>query len=410
MKIHQRQQRSTHAAIAAAIFTFTLLSGFILVISKPATTYAQRSTAPYFSVESYDEMKRISQAATTVEYGYDYSLQSEKNAESIYRIVVMNRGYLTFTADNPYKSAYDGTLQTTLGLLEVTGNCLWEHKYDYNYEESSAHSYNIGLDVGVYYFYVRNNSCELKDVNTVMQYHFNLTETEQYEIEPNNTRAIAQDYSFGSTISGEYGCRVDDIISDEIADDYFRMYFVKDRGYDFTFSMQTKGLYRNGFHLEDSSGREIADSSDLSKGTYSYDCEKTGYYYLHITNGPISAVSIVQPYSFTVEEYFESPKTSISKIKRSGTSAVVKWKKKDGITAYQFQCDNSYNKVADAEIRTIEDPNVTSFTFTGLRKKKSYYVRVRTYTTANGKTVYSSWSKIEKIKKIKTKKARKSKK
>ena len=33
-----------------------------------------------------------------------------------------------------------------------------------------------------------------------------------------------------------------------------------------------------------------------------------------------------------------------------------------------------------------------------LRKKKTYYIRVRAYTVYNGKTVYGRWSKVKKVK------------
>lgn len=46
--------------------------------------------------------------------------------------------------------------------------------------------------------------------------------------------------------------------------------------------------------------------------------------------------------------------------------------------------------------KTVKMTNkTTSKTIKGLKSGKRYYVKVRTYKVSNGKTYYSSWSKVK---------------
>lgn len=42
--------------------------------------------------------------------------------------------------------------------------------------------------------------------------------------------------------------------------------------------------------------------------------------------------------------------------------------------------------------------NTNKYTFKNLKKKKKYFVRVRTYKKSGGETYYSKWSNVMKIK------------
>ncbi|MCD7797441.1 MAG: hypothetical protein LUG95_07590 [Clostridiales bacterium] len=46
---------------------------------------------------------------------------------------------------------------------------------------------------------------------------------------------------------------------------------------------------------------------------------------------------------------------------------------------------------------TVKGAKKTSKTTRGLKSKKTYYVRIRTYKTVDDKKVYSSCSKVQKI-------------
>jgi len=70
----------------------------------------------------------------------------------------------------------------------------------------------------------------------------------------------------------------------------------------------------------------------------------------------------------------------------------VSWKpQKTQTTGYQIQY--STRESFKSGRKTVSIPkNTTSKTITNLTSKKTYYVRIRTYRTVNGKKYYSAWS------------------
>ena len=73
---------------------------------------------------------------------------------------------------------------------------------------------------------------------------------------------------------------------------------------------------------------------------------------------------------------------------------VVKWKKTATAKGYQVQYSTS-RKFKSKKTKTT---GKTSLTIKNLKKKKTYYVRVRAYKTVNGKKSYGKWSSVKKIK------------
>ncbi len=73
---------------------------------------------------------------------------------------------------------------------------------------------------------------------------------------------------------------------------------------------------------------------------------------------------------------------------------VVKWKKSTAAKGYQLQYSTS-KKFKSKKTKTT---NKTSLTIKKLKKKKTYYIRVRAYKTVNGKKSYGKWSSVKKIK------------
>jgi hypothetical protein len=72
-----------------------------------------------------------------------------------------------------------------------------------------------------------------------------------------------------------------------------------------------------------------------------------------------------------------------------GKKLTVTWKKNAQVTGYQVQC------ATDKNFKTIVKKvtsSKTSTTISGLKKGKTYYVRIRTYKKVSGNNYYSSWS------------------
>ena len=73
----------------------------------------------------------------------------------------------------------------------------------------------------------------------------------------------------------------------------------------------------------------------------------------------------------------------------------LKWQKVAKAKGYQIQyaLDRKFKKS-----RKTKNTSKTSYTIKKLKKKKTYYIRVRAYAIINGKKVYGNWCKAKKIK------------
>ena len=79
-----------------------------------------------------------------------------------------------------------------------------------------------------------------------------------------------------------------------------------------------------------------------------------------------------------------------------GKKIVVKWKKNTAGNGYQIQYSTSKKFAKGNKTKTISKNKTTSYTIKKLKKKKTYYVRIRTYKKVSGKTYYSGWSSVKK--------------
>ena len=91
-------------------------------------------------------------------------------------------------------------------------------------------------------------------------------------------------------------------------------------------------------------------------------------------------------------------KTSIKKVKGAKEAISVTWKKVSGVKGYQVQVATNKKFKKNKKTVTIKKQKTTKTTVKKLKAKKKYYVRVRTYKIANGKKIYSSWSKVKSVK------------
>jgi len=99
-------------------------------------------------------------------------------------------------------------------------------------------------------------------------------------------------------------------------------------------------------------------------------------------------------YSGTKTIYFtiKPPKTTVSSLTAYAKKLKVKITKKSSqVTGYQIQYSTS-KKFSSYKTKTVTSYKTTSAYLTGLKAKTTYYVRVRTYKTVNGKKYYSDWS------------------
>jgi hypothetical protein len=105
-------------------------------------------------------------------------------------------------------------------------------------------------------------------------------------------------------------------------------------------------------------------------------------------------------YSGTITKTFNivPKKATLSSVKSPKTKTVkVTWKKDSQATGYQIVYSTS-SKFKSSKTVNISKNSTTSKTISKLTKGKTYYVKVRSYKTIDGKKVYGAYSTVKKIK------------
>lgn len=195
-------------------------------------------------------------------------------------------------------------------------------------------------------------------------------------------------------------------------EDYF--YFRVPSRQQITLSVSVNGTEPfEGVYLLDSNGKRL---KEIWKGSWNYSRSTgkssvsftailpAGDYYIKqwdIFSGTESVLYTTrlsaQPQKQPAVAKVTVKKANISRItKSSKTSAKITWKKASGVSGYQIYRSTSKNG-SYKKIKTLSSKK-NSFKNTGLKKKRTYYYKIRSYKKVNGKTYYSSFSSIKKIK------------
>lgn len=140
------------------------------------------------------------------------------------------------------------------------------------------------------------------------------------------------------------------------------------------------------------SNKKIATVSSTGKVTI----KGTGKVTITITAAETSAYkSAALKVTVTVKPKKATLKKLASKKKSQLT---VKWKKDAKATGYEITVATNKKFTKNKKTVTVKSYKKTSTTIKKLKSKKTYYVRIRSYKTVNGKKVYGAYSKILKIK------------
>ena len=91
--------------------------------------------------------------------------------------------------------------------------------------------------------------------------------------------------------------------------------------------------------------------------------------------------------------------TTLKKLKKGKGALTVIWNKKSGVSGYQIQYSTNAKFKKDQKTVTVKGAKKNKKVIKGIKNKKKYYVRIRTYKTVNKKNYYSKWSKAKSIKK-----------
>lgn len=128
---------------------------------------------------------------------------------------------------------------------------------------------------------------------------------------------------------------------------------------------------------------------------------KKGIYYLAIAKEDVNRGT--GSYTFSIDytpKGSPSPNTNNTTVKQVTIKSVgnpskkkmtVKWEKVSGASGYElwYSTNSGFKK---GVVKKKLSSSVTSKTYSGLKKKKTYYVKIRAYKTVNGVRKYGKWS------------------
>ena len=158
---------------------------------------------------------------------------------------------------------------------------------------------------------------------------------------------------------------------------------VKNKTYSGKSQTQKVSVKNSLMTLNSGSEYKVSYSGNKSVGTAKIMITGTGNY-----NGTITKTFKINPKG-----------TSLKSVKKGKKSFKATWKKssKTWTTGYQVQYSTS-KKFKKAKAATVKSYKKTKVTVKKLKKRKTYYVHMRTYKTVKGKKYYSGWSKVKKVK------------
>lgn len=111
------------------------------------------------------------------------------------------------------------------------------------------------------------------------------------------------------------------------------------------------------------------------------------------TNNVQPKADITESRTDSKVEIIKNTKAKVKSVKPMKKSLKLSWKKSKEADGYQVQISL---KTSFAKARTINVNKGAALgtTIKGLKAKKKYYIRMRSYVVANGTKVYSKWSKV----------------
>lgn len=136
----------------------------------------------------------------------------------------------------------------------------------------------------------------------------------------------------------------------------------------------------NGKTLKNGKNYTISYSNNKKVGTAKVTIKGKGTY-----GGVITKTFKINP-----------AKQKIKSLKAKSKGFTVNWAQKDSGTGYEIQYSTN-SSFKGATKKTIKNKKTSKATYSKLKAKKKYYVRVRTYTDVNGTRYYGSWSAAKSV-------------
>lgn len=120
----------------------------------------------------------------------------------------------------------------------------------------------------------------------------------------------------------------------------------------------------------------------------------TTYYYKIRAFREVNGVKYFGGYASIVSRQAKPAKPTVTLSRYSSSKIKVSWKQKAGASGYVIYRSTSKNGTY-SKIKTITSGTKTSYVNTKRKRRVTYYYKMRTYRTVNGKKIYSAYSSIK---------------
>lgn len=285
------------------------------------------------------------------------------------------------------------------------------------YEKKDVMNYSFGSEglyllAGQYYFEVSNDA--FMDGYTKFSVAVNggsesISETQD---SLNNSAATASGIVLGQKYKG--------ILAQNDAVDYYK--FVIPNEGKTSFSVQNACASSISISIEDayanslgsasvSSGKTDTYSMTMSAGTYYFKVAQKsdasqGAYIFTVSHVQTAPAATKKPSTTASNAGAKGEKAKKAKVptgltvkNKASKKAVVRWKAVSGASGYMIEFGIG-KKFRNKSSRLLSGPKVKcSVVLSSLKKKKTYYVRIRSFVrNSNGLSTFSKWSKAKKVK------------
>lgn len=323
-------------------------------------------------------MPSVSARAEDLEWGKGYSISASHGSDKVYydyTFTLPTSGTMTIVS-NCTKSAHHAQRYY---IIDSSDASVWYS----DLFDTGMETYKKDLLAGEYTFRLRTSW------NTDISFTATFTPSgetisESY-MNKNNQVGTASPYTVGTTVKAH--------LAENDDTDIYKM-IVNKAGY---LTMKfSSNMTKFDMQMVSEDGETSYNESDIPLGasSYKYFVPKGTYY-----------ISFVQDYKDYTGTYTFSTKLSgitvtkvISANNLKGEKAKITWVKKNDVDGYQVQVAQNKKFTKGKKTKTITNKKTKSYTFTKLKKKKTYYARVRTYKLVDGKKIYSDWSVPKKFK------------
>lgn len=313
--------------------------------------------------------------ATVISANGSYSGRLSDGSEDYYKFTLNESAKITVTIsiEELHNSG------TKLSIYDNQYECLDREYIEYDGNRKCKYKkMDLYFSAGTYYFHFYHFTGTYSFVMESKSAGETFLES---QLHPNDILSQAKDVSLDKKYAGLLG------LGDE--QDFYKFYVpfsgkVYISHYDYCGSGGTSKYVI--LDIEGNQRQSFTDYYMPDKG-YIYDRDdlelEKGEYYLKVCGS-------YGFYNFTIN--IEPNPAQIAQIKRNKTKAVIKIEKQEGVTGYviQYSTSDKFEK----RLTKTETVKGTTVRLTGLKKKKTYYVRVKAYKVWNGETYYSKYGDI----------------